>query len=384
MLNLLYLLLPIAAGASWYSGYKYRKRKQRRVVSQLRQHYFQGLQYLINEQPDKAVDVFVKLLEVDSDTVETHLALGSLFRRRGEVDRAIRIHQNIIARPQLDKTHRSQALAELGQDYWRAGVLDRAERLFQALFEMDEQITLALSYLLKIYVQQKDWHQAIQVAEKLALATKENQDKNIAHFYCELAHDKNVEAAEKLLKQALTTDKNCVRASLMLAAIEAERGDYQAAIKYYKQVQQQDPDFISEMVRPLAKCYETLDNEIALINYLEDCLQYYPRISIVLVLSDYLRKLQGDQIAIEFIEAQCRRFLSLRGIRQLINLYLINAKAETRDKLNILKNLVEQLLAGKPAYQCVHCGFQAKSLFWICPGCKNWGAVKPIHGLIGD
>src|SRR4030065_2811850 len=139
MLQLLLLLLPIAAISGWITGYRHKKSTEIEANPSLIPHdYFLGLNYLINEQPDKAVDVFIKMLEVNTDTVETHLALGNLFRRRGEVDRAIRIHQNLIARPSLRREQRSQALLELGQDYMQAGLLDRAESLFKELIELDD------------------------------------------------------------------------------------------------------------------------------------------------------------------------------------------------------------------------------------------------------
>ncbi len=203
MLDLLLLLLPIAAVSGWYGGYKH-KSSAAQKPNFLPRDYFIGLKYLIDEQPDKAVDIFIKMLEVNSDTVETHLALGGLFRRRGEVNRAIRIHQNLIARPQLVKGQRVQALSELAQDYMRAGVLDRAENLFLELLELDKGNEANFRYLLHIYEQQKDWEQAITIARKL-----HNMQPAIAHYYCELGDH----------KKALLMDKNCVRATLLQGAM---------------------------------------------------------------------------------------------------------------------------------------------------------------------
>lgn len=388
--DLLLLLLPVAAASGWHYARKSAGKNPSISTGKttLPQDYFIGLNYLINEQPDKAVDVFIKMLEVNSDTVETHLALGSLFRRRGEVDRAIRVHQNLIARPQLGKLQRIQALSELAQDYLRAGVLDRAERLFLELVKMGEQTTPSLHYLLNIYQQQKDWEQAISTAKKLQVITHELMQVPIAQYYCELAEQtsqkKQIDKAKSYLQHALQNDRNCVRASILQAEIETLSGNFKSAIRAYKQVKSQDPDFISEIVLPLAHCCEELKAEDELIDYLRTCLNEYPRVPVVLVLADYLRKQQGDKVAIEFLAEQIHLHPSLRSLDYLLQLYLENSVGDTRYKLQILQDLVKGLLAQKPVYRCVECGFAAKALYWQCPRCRHWNTVKPIHGLEGD
>ncbi len=388
--DLLLLLLPVAAASGWHYARKSAEKSSsiKPGKASLPQDYFVGLNYLINEQPDKAVEVFIKMLEVNSDTVETHLALGSLFRRRGEVDRAIRVHQNLIARPQLAKFQRIQALSELAQDYLRAGVLDRAERLFLELVKMGEQTTSSLQYLLNIYQQQKDWEQAINTAQRLQVITHESMHVCIAHYYCELAEQtydkKMLDKSKSFLQQALQNDKRCVRASILQAEIETMNGNFKAAIRAYKQVKSQDPDYISEIVLPLARCSEELKAEDELIDYLRVCLDQYPRVPVVLVLADYLRKQQGDRVAIEFLAEQIHLHPSLRCLDYLLQLYLENSIGDTRYKLQILHDLVKSLLAQKPVYRCSECGFAAKTLYWQCPRCRHWNTVKPIHGLEGD
>ena len=389
LLQLSLLLLPVAATCGWYLGKKDRNKNIIRLgAGRLRRDYFRGLNYLINEQPDKAVDVFIKLLEVDSDTVETHLALGNLFRRRGEVDRAIRVHQNLIARPQLSKQDRIQALSALGQDYLRAGVLDRAERLFLELVEIGEESQQSLRFLLNIYQQEKDWHKAIEIAKKLETTSSESMRTVIAQYYCELAEqmkDKgNVAQAQHYLKRAQATDRDCVRASLIRATLEIEFQQYKEAIRCYKRVKEQDSNYISEIVEPITQCYQKINEEAKLVTYLQDCLKDHPRISLVLAVSSYLQRLHGDKAAIEFIATQIQRQPSLRGLSHLVGLYLSNATGDTREKLSILQNLMNMLLADKPVYQCSHCGYSGKTLFWLCPSCHHWTTVKPIQGLEGS
>jgi lipopolysaccharide biosynthesis regulator YciM len=202
--DLLWLLLPLAAASGWLAA-RFEQKRHARQSFDLPSAYFKGLNFLLNEQPDKAIEVFMRVLEVNSDTVETHLALGNLFRRRGEVERAIRIHQNLIARPTLDKEQRSHALLELGQDYLKAGLFDRAENLFLELAEIRAHSEQALKLLLHIYQQEKEWEKAISITRKLARVSGKNLDEMIAHFYCELAdHDyarKNYSAAREHLKR---------------------------------------------------------------------------------------------------------------------------------------------------------------------------------------
>ncbi|AAO90076.2 lipopolysaccharide assembly protein LapB [Coxiella burnetii] len=383
----LFLLLPMAAAGGWFAARRVSFKNDPKLLPTLRQDYFKGLNYLINEQPDKAVDVFIKLLEVDTDTVETHLALGSLFRRRGEVDRAIRVHQNLIARPQLAKEHRFHALSELGQDYLRAGVLDRAERLFLELVEMGEENQGSLRFLLHIYQQEKDWQKAIETAQKL-LACGEPVHAIIAQYHCELAEQMidtgRTSQAVQCLKRAQAIDSNCVRASLIQGRLESENAHYREAIRCYKRVVEQDPDYISEAVGPLVDCYQRLGEENKLVAYLEDCLMRYPRISLVLAISDHLQHRHGEKAAIEFIAQQIQRQPSLRGLTHLVGLYLLNSSGDTRDKLLILQNFMKKLLKNKPIYRCSHCGFSGKMLYWLCPSCQHWNTVRPIQGLEGN
>ena len=186
MLELIIILLPIAAASGWLVARRGYEKREQKPLQDCSPAYFKCLNYLLNEQPDKAIDVFIKLLEVDSDTVETHMALGNLFRRRGEVERAIRIHQNLIARPSLSRQQRAQALLELGQDYMRAGLFDRAENLFVELAETKLYNKQALTNLLEIYQQEKDWAKAVAIGRRLSRQNRELRPQ-LAHFECELA-----------------------------------------------------------------------------------------------------------------------------------------------------------------------------------------------------
>ncbi len=381
------IFVVIASFSAWYMGYYMRQDSYKLQKFNLPRDYLVGLNFLLNEEPDKAVDVFIKMLEVDSSTVETHLAVGKLFRRRGEVDRAIRIHQNLIARPQLDKVYREQSLCELGQDYLSAGVLDRAERIFLEVVGIKEHSVPALRALLDIYQQEKDWEKAIQVAKKLALTTKKDMQPIVAHYYCELAEaaraKAQIEPASQYIKQALEADSHCVRASLLQAEFDMSQGDFKSALRSLKRIKNQDPDYLSEAIDALASCYEHLNEEEKLVTYLMQVSQEYPKIPAVLILSERIRKWKGDKVAANFVADYVRRYPSVSGLHLFINLHMSSVEGRARDDLLILKNLTEKLLADKPDYQCVSCGFSGKSLHWQCPGCKQWSSVKPVHSFDG-
>ena len=350
--------------------------------------YFKGLNYVLNEQPDKAIEVFVKMLEVDSETVETHLALGNLFRRRGEVDRAIRIHQNLIARPSLEKDQRALALLELGMDYMRSGLLDRAESLFNELIEMGMYRKQAYRELLDIYQQEKDWDKAITTARKLENVTAESLAHVIAQFYCEQAADHlrngRMSQFRERIGKALTNDPDCVRASIMTGNQELKSGNVREALKAYKRIESQDIDFISEVIAPMHECYKSNGKMDEFIEFLRKITEQTGSITALLTLVRLIAERDGEDEASRLIITELRKRPSVRGVDRLLEFALHNASGETRDSLLTIKDLTGELLKNRSAYRCNQCGFEAKALHWQCPGCKTWSSVKPIYGIEGE
>lgn len=388
MLELLWLLLPVAAASGWYAARRSRPRPNPRRAGEFNSDYFRGLNYLLNEQPDKAIEVFIKMVEVDSDTVETHLALGNLFRRRGEVDRAIRIHQNLIARPTLNRDQRAQALLELGEDYMKAGLFDRAENLFLELTELNAHTERALRHLLDIYQQEQDWEKAIEIARRIEEISGTPMHDVIAQYYCELAqkalHDRDRGAALQYIKRALNFDRNCTRASILLGELETAQGDCKSAVRAYRKVVDQDIEYLPEVIRPLRHCYRELGQPDAYVAFLRESLRDYSGISPILALAEELRAREGEQAAVDFVIEQLRRRPSVRGLEWLINQSLGHSAGEARDTLTILHDLATKLLEGKAVYECHRCGFAGKQLHWQCPSCKSWNSVKPIQGVVGE
>lgn len=395
----LFLVIFSAVGAGWWLG--------RRATAQLAgggdstglpSQYYQGLNYLLDDQPDGAIDAFIDALEVNSDTFETHVALGNLLRRKGEVDRAIRIHQNLLARPGVPTRHLHLAHLELARDYISAGLLDRAEQLLQDLVrESSEQRAAGLRYLLEIYQHERDWEQAIEVGRELvprtSLLSKGTGEAcsvlvPLSHFCCELAElsiqANDTHAARSHIKQALAYEKNCVRASILLGQLELQSGHPEVAIKVLKRVRFQDAEFIPETVELIHRCYTELDDQAGLYAYLRDCMDIYPSATLMLRIAEDLHTAEGDEAAGSFISRELKSRPSLNGLAALLQLHVANASGSARDNLTLLQQLVDKLIASRPNYRCNHCGFSGKKLHWFCPSCKEWGSIKAIRGTEGD
>lgn len=385
---ILWFLLPIAALSGWWIAKRAYDAKNNNSSGSMHPEYFKGLNFVLNEQPDKAIEVFIRMLEVDSETVETHLALGNLFRRRGEVDRAIRIHQNLIARPTLDREQRAHALLELGMDYMRSGLLDRAEGLFLELVESDLHLNQAYSQLLEIYQQEKDWEDAINIARKLELISGDSLDPVIAQFYCERAEsalrEGNMRVVKDNIRRAISFNPNCVRASIIEAQMFQRLGKEKLAIKSYKRVEAQDSDYITEIIGPLFDCYRKLDRVDEFVEYLRMLVNIYGGISSLLMLTELIAEREGENAAIRFISDELKSRPTVKGVDRLIEYALSRSEGETYDHLKTIKELTGQLIEGRSMYKCNSCGFDAKQMHWMCPGCKHWDTVKPVFGVAGE
>ena len=388
--ELLWLLLPVAAASGWFAASRGSRasRESAEDPGLSRAEYFRGLNFLLNEQPDKAIEVFVQMLEVDSDTVETHMALGNLFRRKGEVDRAIRIHQNVVARNGLSARERGEALLELGHDYMGAGLLDRAEALFKELTESPTVRERALQRLTEIYQQEKDWDQAVEATRQLELATGRSYNKVISHYYCEkaeaAARNGALEDALECVQAAVGVSSQCVRASLVEGRIHRERGDPKAALRAYKRVERQGAEYLPEIIAPVCECFEALGRPTELREYLEYVLERYGGITVTLTLANLKAEEEDEKASIAFLTEQMQRRPSVRGLDHLIGLAREHVDGRAREYLSILKDLTNNLLEDRPVYKCDHCGFSGRTLHWQCPSCKVWGSVKPIQGVEGE
>lgn len=389
MLELLFLLLPVAAGYGWVMGRNSVRQAQRKQSSILSRHYYRGLNFLLSDQPDKAVDTLMKMINVDSDTVETHIAMGNFFRHRGELDRAIRVHQNLVDKELLSDTQKQQALKELGRDYLLAGFLERAESVFLQLLDSEKYFLDAQQQLFNIYQSTKEWERAIELAEKMVDCHGDSLElcERVSHFYCEQAdiylRKQDFEKAEKCLQKAILSDEHAVRPWLILGKMAMTQQNYQQAQTYLKEVPIRDITWLSEAVPLLEECSEKLDDssefEALLEEYYQQCATAY------LARSKLLAKKGQLQEASEFLLRQLREKPTMKGFETLISQYQQQDGGEQVGlSLSMLQELIHEQIEQRPRYRCVSCGFSGRKIHWLCPSCKKWGVVKPIKGLDGE
>jgi lipopolysaccharide biosynthesis regulator YciM len=398
---LVFALLFSAIGIGWVLG----RRSNNAAASppELPSQYYQGLNYLLDGHADGAIDAFITALEVNSETLETHIALGNLLRKKGEVDRAIRIHQNLLARPSLPRAQVHRAHLELARDYISAGLLDRAERLLLDLVDESQAMrTTAQQYLLEIYQSEREWKSAVEVASQLlprksllgGAPAEAFDDRGqsvkvvLANYYCEMAAQKmecgQLQQAHKLLEQSLSADKGCVRASIMMGDVEYQSGHYKSAIKVLHNVRSQDPGYVPETVAILRQCAGKLEDVQSLKIYLQECLASHPSAALVLAIADDIRDSEGAAAAGKFLSIALAEQPSLRGLSRLIGLQMDHTEGPARDNLGLLQVLVNSLVADRHVYRCSHCGFAGRQLHWFCLGCKCWGTMKAITNKGGE
>ncbi|AEV26320.1 putative N-acetylglucosaminyl transferase [Azospira oryzae PS] len=339
--------------------------------------YFQGLNFLLNEQPDKAIEAFIEVVKVDPQTVELHFALGNLFRRRGETERAIRMHQNLIERVDLSPELKLQALSELGQDFLKAGLLDRAEEVFSRLrgTSRDEE---AKRNLLEIYQQEKDWQKAIAIAKEMPdYATQ----KEIANYYCELAAGEMInsrpDSARQYLDSALSLHRNCVRASVLQGDLLQQGGDLAAAIEAWKRIESQNPAYLAIVARKLQDAYLAQGQREEGLQLLRGYLASYPSLDLLETVFQLVMDAEGPEAAYRLVRDELRRNPTLLGLDRLLEAQLLGVPPEKRADLELVRNLVHNHTRRLARYRCDNCGFKARHFYWRCPACGGWETYPP-------
>jgi lipopolysaccharide biosynthesis regulator YciM len=373
------LAIPVFFGLGWIAA----RVDIKHLVSESRslpKGYFKGLNFLLNEQPDKAIDAFIEIMKLDPETVELHFALGNLFRRRGEIERAIRVHQNLLARPDLPQEYQVHSQYELGQDYLKAGLLDRAEETFNSL--VDTQYgAQARRALLEIYQREKEWTRAIEAAKALQESGAGARQKEIAQFYCELAQDELVhthpDAALALLEKALVTDRSNVRAAMLIGDAYLAKGDIEAALLAWRKVEQQSVPHVALVAQRLMDGYRAVGRAQEGLNLLKNYLAQAPSIDLLEVVFKAVIELDGVDAASHIVSDELRRTPTLLGLDKFLEVRLMYAPPEVRPELSLVKNLVHGYTQKLARYQCSHCGFKARQYYWQCPGCSRWESYPP-------
>lgn len=373
------LALPLFFALGWLAA----RIDIRQVVQESRalpRSYLSGLNFLLNEQPDKAIDSFVEAVRIDPQTIELHFALGSLFRRRGETERAIRIHQLLVDREDITEEQRLQALGELGQDFLKAGLLDRAEAVFIRL-RGTRADALALRYLLEIYQQEKDWAKAIEVASALPDHESLMWRKEVANFHCELAAsalaNSRPSEAEAQIEAALAVNPRCVRASLIRGDVCVAQGQDEAALVAWKRIENQDPVYLALAAERIMDAYGRLGRLEEGHQLLRAWLDGHASLDLLDELFHWEMGKQGPKAAYDLVREELRRNPTLLGLDKLLEAALLTVPTEQRGDVELVKQLIHGHTRKVARYRCDACGFKARQFHWRCPACGGWETYPP-------
>lgn len=383
--GLLFLLLPIAAFSGWLIG------RRRRLPSptesdsnSLNRDYLRGMNYLLSEQPDKAIEVFIRLAAVDNDTFETHLALGALFRRRGEVDRAIRIHQNLIARPNLAQPQKAQALFELAQDYLKLGVLDRAEAILSELKNDARPPEGVLESLLHIYERERDWRNALATAHLMVARHNpmSSISTRVSQYYCELAQQLldagNVSEVRPLLQNAFRAHDRCVRASLLEARLALLEQDHRAALRCFLRIIDQDLHFLPVVIDSILELYGRLGDFSGRETFLDRLLQKSGSVDESRILDILRLRLKMDSDPADALRQYAEGQPTLQGLQEWLQARLGQGGPLDAGELVRFGELLHAIVTSYHRYRCGHCGFSGQVMHWQCPGCQQWNTITPL------
>ena len=372
----LFLLL---AAAGWALG-RFGERDEEEIAPPLNIDYLKGLNFLLNEQTDQALEHFLAMVRVDDKTIETHFALGSLFRRRGEIDRAIRIHQNIIARPDLAAEQRDQALFSLAKDYLHAGLLDRAEKLFVRLSQGSRYQVQALENLCGIYEQEKEWEKAIDAGQRLEMLGGRSLALQIAHYYCELAEsaatNNDYSAARQFVKKAQAGRPRTMRGALTRAHIARESDDFKTALRLYHRIIEEHTYLIAEALPEIVATYEDEGSTEGLNRSLQTMLEKNPDMRPLVAYTAIVNDIGGIPIVDECVEEY---ILGEPTLSEFVDMQQLTLAEETTQKaaLEKVRRALSKLASATPRYQCQECGFSSQRLLWQCPSCRNWETQRP-------
>ncbi|MFA4911997.1 MAG: lipopolysaccharide assembly protein LapB [Comamonadaceae bacterium] len=390
------IFLPLLFGLGWLAA----RVDIRQMLSETRMlpdSYFRGLNFLLNEEPDRAIDAFVEVAKLDPETTELHFALGSLFRRRGEMERAIRVHQSLLSRADLPQAQREHAQHELAQDFLKAGMLDRAESGFEQM--KDSRFALpALQSLIRIYESEHDWARAIDSVKTLRGLVDEPVPQ-LVHYHCEQAHlalantPPDIDAAHQALDAAEhaasdsdregATRASSVRIAMLRARIAAQEGHPKQERLHLASVLSMAPDYVGLVAESLLQNYVDAGEDAQGLALLTAHYDKYPSLDLFNVVFRALRTQQGPTVAWTFARQALQHHPSLLGLDRLLEAELA-AKDGVSDQgpvvgtdMNLLRSLIHKHTQRLDRYACRKCGFQARRFYWQCPGCNAWETYAP-------
>ena len=346
--------------------------------------YLQSMNYLMSEQHDKALDSFMSMVNLNKDTVETHIILGNMFRNRGEVDRAIRIHQNLIARPELQPKLRQECSLELAKDYLKSGFLDRAETILIKLSNEVEKPGQILNYLKEIYETEKEWNKAIQIANKIQSNTNKDMSDIISHYYCELAElelnilkDGNLDKASKIAYKAFGYNRESLRTLILIGDISYMTKNYADALKRYLLVYEKYPDSSYLVIKKIKNTYDNLNKKESFLDFIKSFSHINSPIDIFSnVDQSYSENLSSKEIFEIYENEFANKRVNLSQLSDYLSLIQENKVAFDNKSLNNIKSCIDEHTAKSNLHKCVQCGFKSVKHFWQCPSCHHWSTIK--------
>jgi lipopolysaccharide biosynthesis regulator YciM len=377
-----WLTLAGTLAAGWgFTVWRTLVRRARRVHR--RGRYLEGVRFLLDDEPDRALEVFLGLAELDDAAVDIHFALGSLYRRRGEVDRAIRVHQHIVDRPGLDQRHRDAARTELARDYFRAGLYDRAEKLFHELAEGSKDPEVSLAHLVRIYEMQHDWSQAAAAHEKLRAVGVPQQPVAIAHYYCELAEaaiaDKDYETARQHLRSARREQRDFGRSAILRGDLARLQGQPLLAVQLYRRVVKRDFHLLALVLPRLAEASREAGDpqefDAAIAELIRQGAGNHAEIAYAAIVSGYY----DDPLILGCV----REMLTIDSdLRDMAAAFLPEGTAHLSDeRVRAIGGALRNVVLRHARYRCSECGIDSSAFLWHCPGCHSWDTLRGVAAL---
>jgi lipopolysaccharide biosynthesis regulator YciM len=389
MVELLFLLLPVGMAYSWYMGRNSIKQKDHTAKEDRTIKYSTGINYLLSNQQDKAIEHLLDALKLEDDSVEAHFAMANLFRRRGELDRALKVHEFLVRQSDLSANEKEHAVYELGNDFLSAGLFGRADKMFSKLLKSKNYSLKSIDHLLKIYQSTKDWQQGIAL-KKTIVGTKDKRLLHIlANFYCELAtqalaKDEFITVIE-LLENALTYDANSCRANWLMAQIYENHEQFDQAKKCYLDIYQQDKDFFPDVIEKMHQCYIHLEEEESFFRFIRQVYEETASSTALIKYLTYIENRSGTNKAKDYLLAAIKRRPTIRGFKHFVKMQMALTEQESNtESLDAIKELITAYISLKPRYTCNTCGFNSSSHYWSCPSCHDWEQIKPVRGLEGE
>ncbi|WP_322994525.1 lipopolysaccharide assembly protein LapB [Castellaniella sp.] len=388
------IFVPVLFGLGWIAA-RFDFRQMLSETRALPDSYFKGLNFLLNEEPDRAIDAFIEVAKLDPETTELHFALGSLFRRRGEIERAIRVHQSLLSRQDLPQTDRENAQLALAQDFFKAGMLDRAEQGFQAIVHT-RHAQEAMRALIRIYESEHDWLRAIETVQQLHGRADEAVPQ-LCHYHCERAQamlaassfdvqavTAALDAAENAARQNGATPAAETRIRLLRAQLAAQSGDLDAQRLQLLDVLKSAPEYAGLVAQSLLDCYVALGRAADGLAVLQAQYQQLPTLDLFNVVFRALRAQQGADPAWAYGRQALQAHPSLLGLDRLLEVELTqDAGPSARQSivpgadLGLLRSLIHKHTQRLDRYACSQCGFEARRYYWQCPGCNAWETYRP-------